>query len=409
MLKYSFTPIIVLSALLLLPGACSKTNNNKYAPEFASVPEPEAGEGLLYNYEISCTDRDGNDLTVVLGPLDTCGGELTVEGGTGTYSFTPDETQGGTECTMDLLCSDGKHEVPQTQLIALLETNSAPVLPQLPTTVGVHLENSGTYALTAEDSDDPANVVTLSIDASACSFEVVLNGGNEVAWTCPDTLASCDVQVTATDDGSPVAESTATLTLDCTNDLPVYDSTPVLTMDEETTYVYDVACSDPNEDVVSLDIGVADTCGGLLDPVGGSTGTYMFDTTETDGGTTCTVSFACTDIHGGVGVQTFDVTIAETNKEPMITNLPASVQTIAETAGSMQLTFADDDLPAQTMSWQITNNTCTFTPSVNANGNLSWICNLIEVCSVTVTVTDSGSPALSASGILDIACIDGGK
>jgi len=90
-----------------------------------------------------------------------------------------------------------------------------------------------------------------------------------------------------------------------------------------------------------------------------------------------------------------NVAVAEVNRAPMLTNLPVVVLGRWGRANSLAVTATDPDVPLDTLSFSIPASPCFgFNPSINANtGAVSWTCGGVEVCQVSVTVADDGTPA----------------
>jgi hypothetical protein len=405
MLRYNLTILLLSSILFPVFSSCTSEDKNKNPPVFTSVPGTEASEGVAYPYPIDCTDPDGNVTNVTVGALDTCGGTIGAPGSDDPYyDFTPDESAGGTTCLMHLICDDGKHTVEQTQEITIAEVNEAPEFLDLPASGAAHFESTGSLTLTAYDSDLPLQGLLYSIDSTACPFPVTLDENNEIAWTCGSVVESCALVATVTDDGSPVQQTSAEVLLECVNAVPVFDSVPVTSVNEGDSYFYEISCSDPDSDPVMLSVDELDSCMGLFETNGGGLATYGFDTFETDGGTSCTASFACHDSYGGFSIQTFGIDIVDTNHAPVITNLPSSIQTAAEAAGSKWVTVMDPDDPVQTITWSVLASSCSFATAISVDGVASWTCGDPETCEINVRATDNGTPALSDTQTLQITC-----
>ncbi len=403
MLRKYLTILILSSLFIPAFNSCTSKDSNKKPPVFVSVPGTEASEGVAFAYPVDCTDPDGNVTTVTVGPLDTCGGSV---GDTEdpAYDFLPDESMGGTTCVMHLLCEDGKHTVEQIQEITVAEVNVAPEFFELPASGAAHLETKGSLMLDGVDADLPTQTLTYSIDSSACPFPVTLEENHVVAWTCGTVVESCALIATVTDDGSPVLQTSAEVLLECENGDPVFDSVPVTSVNEGDSYLYEISCSDPDADPVMLSVDELDSCMGLFGTDGGGLATYGFDTFETDGGSSCTASFACHDVYGGFSVQTFSIDIVDTNQPPVITNLPASIQTAADAAGSKWVTAMDPDDPVQTITWSVLASSCSFASAISADGVASWTCADPETCELTIRATDNGTPAMSDTQTLQITC-----
>ncbi|MBK6812069.1 MAG: hypothetical protein IPG81_24930 [Sandaracinaceae bacterium] len=133
------------------------------APQLTSTAPAVASEGTAYSYPVTCTDADGDTVTVSKAPEDTCGGTLA---GT-TYAFTPTEAQGGSTCVVAVQCTDGTETVSEGTTVTLAETNSPPVLTNLPATVPTIRERAGTFTLTASDPEPPPQVLAYSVGTTA--------------------------------------------------------------------------------------------------------------------------------------------------------------------------------------------------------------------------------------------------
>jgi predicted alpha/beta superfamily hydrolase len=90
------------------------------APQITSQPPIAAAETVAYYYQLDCSDSDGDILQLVVTENDTCGGTLVDTGnGLATYSFLPSDGQGGTQCLVEVDCSDSRLTDTQTSGIAI--------------------------------------------------------------------------------------------------------------------------------------------------------------------------------------------------------------------------------------------------------------------------------------------------
>ncbi len=375
-----------------------------HAPDFTSAPPASVQERENYSYNIVCSDEDGDPLSLSIRSVDTCGGALIDNGnGTGTYSFSTDESQGGSSCKVALSCGDSIDTTNQSQTVSIVETNEDPVIDNLPATETLHWNESGSFVATATDADDPVQTITWSLGTDTCSFAPSVNSSTgEVSYTCNE-VESCTVQVIATDDFSPAGSDTKELAIDCTNDAPVINSSASTSASEGETYTYNVSCSDTNNDTLSLTLGT-DTCGGTLSDNGDGSGSYSFTPTETQGGSSCNFEIQCNDTQD-TDSQSNTVNVTETNQAPVITGEPYNSSTNWDASDSFTATATDADEPAQSISWSIENNTCTFTPTIGSStGEVNYTCTQVEDCTVDVVATDDGSPTLSDTATLNISC-----
>jgi hypothetical protein len=238
-------------------------------------------------------------VTLSKAPEDTCGGTLA---GT-TYAFTPTEPQGGSTCVVAVQCTDGTETVSQGTTLTLAETNSPPVLTNLPATVPTIRERAGTFTLTASDPEPPPQVLAYSVGTHGCGFPVSVNATSGVlSWTCGSSVITCGVPITVTDPGS--LTDSKLLTIECTNRDPELTSTMPAAASEHVLYTQPITCTDPDGHALALSTASGNTCGALT--ASGGTGTYAFTPTEAQGGSTCVIALSCTD---GVGTVTQTTTV----------------------------------------------------------------------------------------------------
>ena len=382
-------------------------NCTNSAPVFGSTAGTSVVENQVYSYDIACTDSDGDTLKLFKGAGDTCAGSLADNGnGTGTYTFSPDESKGGSTCNVEVICSDTQAHPAQKTMVTIEDDNRAPVITNLPATESGHWGQGESFNVEAEDPDLPVNTLVWSLSDNTCAFTPAVNTSTgAVSWTCGN-VTDCSVKVTVTDSGDPRLSDSKTLGIKCTNQAPAFTSNAPLTVEENNLYLYDVSCADPDNDVLTLSKGGGDDCGGNLVDHGNGTGRYSFTPGETKGGTTCKLQIQCTDTQDTL-IQNATLSITEDNLAPVITNLPATEMRHWGKTGSYAAAATDADVPANELNWSLSENTCAFTPVVAAStGEVSWTCGDVQNCSVKVTVTDNGQPAKSVNQVLSLQCVN---
>ena len=394
-----------LSDTKTLTIVCTNT-----APVLTWNPPTTATEGVLYSYGVVCTDADGDTLTLAKAGADNCPGSALANTGNGmaTYTFTPDESRGGGSCTAAVTCTDTIATITSlSATVAIAEDNKAPVLSNLPASKSGKWGVANSYDVDATDADTPTQTLTYSLGSDDCTFLPTINiNSGVVSWLCGTTIETCTVPVTVTDSALPAKNASAVLTMSCTNNAPTFSTTAPAGATEGSLYMYNYTCADVDGDTLTVTrTAVTDTCGGT--PTGGGTGTYTFTPTESQGGGSCVVALTCTDPVGGSATQSQNVSIAEDNKAPVLTNLPATKSGKWGAANSFTATATDADVtvPSQILSWSVPSKTCAFAVSVDSSGVVSWICGTSLVpCTADVKVTDNGSPILSDTDTLTIQC-----
>jgi alpha-tubulin suppressor-like RCC1 family protein len=284
----------------------------------------------------------------------------------------------------------------------LKDTNISPTFTDMPDSVDTKIFRNGKYLPDATDIEN--NTLTWEIYRDECSFDVIIGRTTgEASWSClgPE---QCNVIIKVTDNGIPNLYDLGTLTVSCVNTKPAITTSPQLQAMENTEYRYNIACNDPENNEVSLDVVIGDTCGGYILDNGDGTGTYIFTPHETQGGTNCMMRIECSDSNT-TDLQYFTLQIYETNSAPFITNLPGDKSSHWSSPGNFSVMVNDNDFPTNSMVFNITDNNCSFNPTIDSDsGAINWICTQVETCTIDVTATDNGTPPLFDSQELTVHC-----
>ena len=199
-----FTPSYSSSGLTLLTVA---TNRGNLAPVWAAIPNFTIPEGARFAYTNDVRDTDGNQVLfkVVSAPAGAGVGLSN-----GVFSWTPSEAQGPGSNYVTLRIEDsGAPSLMATQsfIIWVVETNTAPVLPQLGMQlIGVGGALNVNYA--ARDADLPTNTLAYALDQAPAGMQIL--PGGTVTWT-PSAPGTYQARVRVTDNGVPPLSATNTL------------------------------------------------------------------------------------------------------------------------------------------------------------------------------------------------------
>ena len=199
------------------------------APQLTINP-PDGTESIAYTYNVTCTDPDGDSpLDLDTTGANSCGGSITVDNGdgTGTYGWTPAETQGGNTCTVGISCTDTQDTVSAAASISIIEDNKTPVWSTLPSNpcvaanIAINQDNGA-----ATDADIPNTAGTngfigCSLDSTNCSFGITVSdvgtGQGSVAchlaFTTPVTGEQCSATLKVEDDGLQSVTQAITITV----------------------------------------------------------------------------------------------------------------------------------------------------------------------------------------------------
>ena len=377
-------------------------------PFINAAPPGSIGEGQTYSVALTCTDQDGDPLTMNHGSGDSCGGTLTGQGsGTWLYAFTTDESSGGTTCQMEVDCSDSLATVTESTAVSIGEVNQAPVITNLPDSVSVHWRNgSGRFDVDATDSDLPADTLRYTLGNNNCHFNAaIVASTGEVTWSCGD-VQTCMVWVQVWDDGSPAMEDHDQLEVKCTNQAPTLSVAAPASVDEGALYTAKIDCTDPDGDPLTVVKKSGDNCGATITANQSGGWDYAFIAGENQGGGSCQMAVTCSDTKAS-NSHSQAVTINELNQKPVFTNLPGSASAHWNSGtGTFTVSATDPDLPAQQITFSRHGDDCSFTPAVSASGTVSFACAKKETCLVQIKAEDSGTPAASSIGALTVDCTD---
>jgi hypothetical protein len=180
------------------------------------------------------------------------------------------------------------------------------------------------------------------------------------------------------------------------NKLPVLPAIADQVMDEGGLLELTFEATDPDQPGQALTFSLVDSPAGAA--VEASTGRFRWQTGETDGPGVYTVRVRVTDdgVPAQSAVRTFQVTVREVNRPPVLAEVGDLMATPGE-AMSLLLTATDPDLPANALRYEVVAGppAATVDPLL---GRFSWLppyadAGLRRV--VTVRVSDQGDPPLS--------------
>ena len=204
---------------------------------------------------------------------------------------------------------------------------------------------------------------------------------------------------------SSTSEFSNAVTVTLSNSAPVLDPVGDQTIDEGVELTFAATATDPDvPSTLSFTLTGA-PAGASIDPVSGvftwtpseaqGPGSYPFDIVVTDDGTpTLTDS------------ETITVTVDEVNVAPTVTD-PGDQTDPEGAVVSLFITATDSDLPANTLSYAASGLPAGLgidPVSGEIAGTLSFGCAATSPHTVTVTVTDNGTPILSGQTVFDWTC-----
>ncbi|MFO6430503.1 Ig-like domain-containing protein [Erythrobacter sp. W302b] len=321
--------------------------------------------------------------------------------------------------------SDGNGGTDQaTVTLTVNGTNDAPVAVD-----DVYEATEGTGIVTGNLSDndsdvDASDVLTYSIVGNAPAGLTLNADGSwefDTDDAAYDSLAVGETAVATftyevSDGNGGTDQATVTLTVNGTNDAPVAVADVATATEDGPDVTGSVATND--SDVDASDVLTY----ALAAPVAGLTlnadGSYTFDTSDPayqslrSGATQVVVAnYTVSDGNGGTAASTLTITITGTNDAPVITS--PTTGTVSENAPATTVVYdasATDVDAGDVLSYSISGadaaafniDAATGEVRLNAPANFERKASY----SVTITATDNGNPALSATQAITIAVAD---
>ncbi|MDF1780153.1 MAG: putative Ig domain-containing protein, partial [Alcanivoracaceae bacterium] len=326
------TPAIDGGSLFSSTGAattdCGTSQN--LPPIFSSEPVLQGKEGENYQYQLSVSDADGDVITLQL--LQAPVG-MTLN--SGLVNWLPTFEQSG-EHTVVLEASDANHRVEQTFTIAVDDTNRAPEIMSHPLTTAQE-GSSYNYQILAKDADDD------DLDYALLTGPQGIGISNEglLSWDLDfNSSGIYQIGVSVTD-GNEIVTQEFSLVIANTNRAPVFESSPLLAVNEGELYSYRLQASDADSDLLAITL-ISGPSGMFLDqdllswsPGYDQAGTHQVVLAVTDGDATTE--------------QNFLVAVTDINRVPYFSSQPIS-SAIEGEAYLYRLAVEDDDGDALQLS-----------------------------------------------------------
>src|SRR5947207_1945238 len=328
---------------------------------------------------------------------------MTINPASGVISWTPSEVQGPSTNVVSVSVTDnGVPALSATNsfTVTVTEVNLAPVL-SVPADQTIDEQTTLSVSASATDADLPANTLTFALVSAPTG--ITINGSSGViSWTPSEAQGPSTnvVRVSVTDNGVPALSATNSFTVTVTevNLAPVLSVPADQTIDEQTALNVSASATDADLPANTLTFALVSAPTGMT--INAASGVISWTPSEAQGPSTNVVSVSVTD--NGVpalsATNSFTVTVTEVNLAPVL-SVPADQTIDEQTTLSVSASATDADLPANTLSFALVS--APLGMSINpASGVISWTPSEAQGPStnvVSVSVTDNGVPALSAT------------
>jgi len=401
---------------IVMPGAAIQSligGPTNHPPVLTVISNKVVNELSTLVFTNSATDPDTNAIVFSLDPGAPT--NATINPASGVFTWTPTEAQGPSTNSITVRVTDNgipALNATSTFSVTVLESNLPPALSSITSKTvleGVTLA----FTNTASDPDLPANALTYSLDPGAPTNAVINPTNGVFSWTPNEAQGpgTNTIVVRVTDNGTPSLSATQSFNVIIaeTNQAPVLSAISGKTVLETMTLVFTNAATDAdlpaNALVYSLDPGAPTNA--IINP---ATGVFSWTPNEAQGPGTNTIVVRVTD-NGSPplsATQSFNVIIAETNQAPVLSVI--SGKTVLETTPLVFTNAATDaDLPANALVYSLDPGAPTNAVINPTNGIFAWTPAEGQGPStntVSVRVTDNGSPPLSATQSFTIVVLE---
>lgn len=170
---------------------------------------------------------------------------------------------------------------------ALIE--DLPYFTNLPTSVSSSWRYGGSFSPQYVGVEN--EIMVINISDSNCSFPVSLTPEHTIEWNCGE-IETCSVTVSVEMARESLVRDEEILTIQCVNNAPYFNSVPVSDATVFEMFDYHFTCLDIDSDLLTLTVGVADTCNGYIHSQLAGTGIYSFEPAAPGN---CTVDIRCSD------------------------------------------------------------------------------------------------------------------
>lgn len=298
-----------------------QVDNTNDPPVFTSAPVELVAEDDPYTYEVTTTDPDTGDELTLTG-LDIPNWLTFTDNGNGrgTLIGLPTNAQVGTH-QVRLQVSDGSQVAVQEYAITVTNTNDAPVI-------------TSAARVTADEDDEYQYVIAFTDDDLVSGDIVTLSTGDLPGWLTfdaaettlsgtplNDDVGNYTIRITAQDRTGALDVQEFELTVLNTNDPPVFLSSGVTSVDEDSPYNYAIRADDEDVgDVLTITSGNLPSWLTLQDNTDGTALLSGVPTNDNVG--THTITITVEDQASSEVSQIFAITVANTNDAPAFTSTP---------------------------------------------------------------------------------------
>lgn len=292
------------------------------APTFTTVAGQKATEDQAWTVTPQASDIDPTQDKLTYS-IKTAPAGVAIDKATGKLTWTPVNDDVGTH-SITIRADDGNGGSDETSFtIVVANTNDSPVISSSAPT-GATKQQLYTYSVQATDPDPTKDTLTYTLTQKPGAMSID-SGTGLIKWTPSptDINKSFNVSLEVTDGNGGKATQAWVIKVVGANDAPIFTSNPPADATEDQKYTYTVTGSDANTDPLAFSLSKA-PAGMTIQKVNNTSATITWTPTNAQVGPHAVV-IQVDDGRGGVGSQTYTVTVKNTNDAPTFTSTPVTV------------------------------------------------------------------------------------
>ena len=359
---------VQVSGLTTIQDFIINVNNVNDLPLFSSSPVLVGSEDNLYTYNITVSDEDGDNVVITASKIPSWL-TLTDNGdNTATLMGIPLQVAVGDNIVKLVATDPFNFTAEQNFTINVENTNDNPVFTSSP--VLTTFEDSVyTYNITVSDEDGD----TVSITASTLPDWLTLtdNGNNTAILSgtpLQNNVGINPVVLVGTDINNAITNINFDINVLNVNDNPIITSSPVLTVDEDSLYSYNITVSDEDGGTVAITASTLPDWLTLIDN-GNNTASLSGTPLQSNIGNHSVIIIA-TDSENGTHNQNFNINVSSVNDNPVFTSSPIIVGD-EDSLYTYNITVTDEENEDVTITYSTLPDWLTLTDNGDNTATLS--------------------------------------
>ncbi|MGD8305987.1 MAG: Ig-like domain-containing protein, partial [Ignavibacteria bacterium] len=370
-------------------------------PVIFNITNKSMNEGDSLGVDINSTDPDGDNLTLSVINLPAFGSLIDNGDGTGLISFLPDFGSTGSYPDIQVIVMDGGIPLLSDTTTFTLTVGDVNQPPDLDAIADTTMNENDSLGIVVNSSDPDGDNITLTISnlPSFGSFNDNGDGTGLISFLpgYEDAGNYPNIQVIATDDGSPIASNTTTfeLTVNDVNRAPVLDAVADKSMNENDSLGIAVNSADPDGDTIALTVNNLPSFGNFTDN-GDGTGLISFLPDFEDSGSYPNIQIIATDngTPNLADTTIFTLTVNDVNRAPVI--VPITDKNMDETdVLGVAVNSTDPEGDNITLSVNNLPSFGSFTDNGGGAGAFTFLPGLEDAgvySNIQIIATDDGTP-----------------